>query len=77
METLEVALPLFDNGHGTFYDLRHVSIPGHPPNRARWQYHRVHLEQLDSLYQITKNQAINKTLHRWLGYASGLLSRHN
>lgn len=76
-DTLEKALPLFDNGHGTFYDLRHISIPGHEPNRARWQYHRIHLEQLYALIDITNSKVLRDVLQRWIGYASGILSRHN
>lgn len=76
-ETLTKALPLFDNGHGTFYDLRHISLPGRPPNRARWQYHRVHLEQLSSLIDITNNEVLKKIRETWTGYVSGILSRHN
>lgn len=75
--TLEKALPLFDNGYGTFYDLRHISIPGHEPNRARWQYHRIHLEQLSALIDITNSKVLKNILPRWTGYASGILSRHN
>lgn len=77
INSLETLLPLFDNGHGSFYDLRHVSVPGHPPNRARWQYHRVHLEQLYAIVDITKSATINRTLLRWIEYASGVPSRHN
>ena len=77
VKTLEIALPLFDNGQGSFYDLRHVSVPGISPNRARWQYHRLHLEQLSALFGITHSKVINSTLTRWIGYVYGILSRHN
>ena len=77
VKTLESALPLFDNGFGTFYDLRHISLPGTSPNRARWQYHRVHLEQLYAIVSITNSKSINETLKRWIDYTSGILSRHN
>ncbi|XP_066935866.1 D-glucuronyl C5-epimerase-like [Clytia hemisphaerica] len=75
--TLEKMIPLYDNGHGTFYDLRHLSIPGISPNRARWQYHRVHLEQLTALLSIKESKVLKEVLQRWTGYVSGILSRHN
>ena len=75
--SLEALLPMFDNGHGTFYDLRHVVVPGHPPMRARWQYHRVHLEQLSAIVDITGSAVVNRTLHRWIQYATGVPTRHN
>ena len=34
--------PFYDNGFGTFYDLRHVFSTAEP-NRARWDYHTVHI----------------------------------
>ena len=77
LSSLETLLPLFDNGHGSFYDLRHISVPGRAPNRARWQYHRVHLEQLFAIVDITKSVTVNKTLSRWIQYAAGVPARHN
>ncbi|XP_012554968.1 D-glucuronyl C5-epimerase [Hydra vulgaris] len=77
MNSLETVLPLFDNGHGSFYDLRHISIPGSMPNRARWQYHRVHIEQLHAIVELTKNSVVNRTLQRWIGYGWGILAKHN
>jgi len=76
-QTLEKMIPLYDNGHGTFYDLRHISIPGISPNRARWQYHKVHLEQLNALISIKESEILTDVLKRWVGYTSGILSRHN
>ena len=77
MKSLEAILPLFDNGHGSFYDLRHVSIPGSMPNRARWQYHRVHLEQLHALVELTNSSIVFETLQRWIGYGMGIVAKHN
>ena len=76
-KTLETMIPLFDNGFGTFYDLRHLSMPGISPNRARWQYHRVHLEQLTALLSIRESKILKEVNKRWVGYVSGVLSRHN
>ena len=76
-KTLENMIPLYDNGHGTYYDLRHISMPGISPNRARWQYHRVHLEQLTALLSIRESKILDEVLKRWVGYVSGILSRHN
>ena len=76
-KSLEVRIPLYDNGYNTFYDLRHITMPGISPNRARWQYHQVHLEQLHALISIQDSTILKEVLERWTGYVSGVLSRHN
>ncbi|ESN93394.1 hypothetical protein HELRODRAFT_180923 [Helobdella robusta] len=38
MRTLGIALPLFDTGSGSFYDLNHFTHPGVTPNLARWDH---------------------------------------
>ena len=38
-------LPLYDNGKGSNYDLQHF-IKRKAPNRARWDYHTVHIQQV-------------------------------
>jgi heparosan-N-sulfate-glucuronate 5-epimerase len=54
-------LLMFDNGSGTFYDLRHLTL-GVAPNRARWDYHTVHINQLNMLSLIDSDPAITVTL---------------
>ena len=77
LKTLVRILPMYDNGRGTFYDLRHVVIPGVEPKRARWDYHAVHLGQLQLLKVITHDSVIDKILTRWRGYVEGVPARHN
>lgn len=64
-------------GTGTFYDLRHVTMPGLPPNRARGDYHAVHIVQLMNLATIDQDPLFNKTASRWIGYTVGKWSAHN
>ena len=77
IKTLLRILPMYDNGRGTFYDLRHVVLPGVEPKRARWDYHAVHLGQLQLLKVITGESVIDQILTRWKGYADGIPARHN
>ena len=77
LDTLLFILPMYDNGKGTFYDLRHIAMPGVEPQRARWDYHAVHLGQLELMKQIVKNSVFDKILRRWNGYVEGIPSRHN
>eukprot|EP00794_Sanderia_malayensis_P015130 gene15130-16686_t len=77
IDTLLRIMPLYDNGHGTFYDLRHIALPGSQPNRARWDYHAVHINQLQLLMQIHPHQTFDSLLKRWVGYAAGVPAPHN
>ena len=77
IRTLIAILPLYDNGFGTFYDLRHIAMPGVEPNRARWDYHAVHLGQLQLLKRITHSSEIGKILERWTRYVDGIPAKHN
>uniref|UniRef100_A0A183TS53 Heparosan-N-sulfate-glucuronate 5-epimerase n=1 Tax=Schistocephalus solidus TaxID=70667 RepID=A0A183TS53_SCHSO len=77
LSTLVHVLPLFDSGSGSFYDLRHLNLSG--PNRARWQYHFVHLRQLKTLTKMAPQHADlwKQTFRRWLAYTRGFRSLHN
>ncbi|KAF7250170.1 hypothetical protein EG68_09401 [Paragonimus skrjabini miyazakii] len=93
LKTLSVVLPLFDSGSGSFYDLRHVLPPlDRPvlasqdwisthdgPNRARWSYHALHIQQLRLLAKLDPFYASEwvNTATRWSGYMKGLRSPHN
>ena len=47
LSSLYQILPMFDNGFGSNYDLRHIfSQENVPPNRARWDYHFIHITLL-------------------------------
>ncbi|KAK3105288.1 hypothetical protein FSP39_021688 [Pinctada imbricata] len=74
--TLKAMLLMFDNGSGTFYDLRHITA-GLPPNRARWDYHTVHINQLLLLSQIDSDPLFSTTAQRWQEYMKGHRSPHN
>ena len=76
LRTLKAMLLMFDNGSGTFYDLRHLTA-GLPPNRARWDYHTVHINQLLLLSQIDSDPLFSTTAQRWQEYMKGHRSPHN
>ncbi|KAL3861260.1 hypothetical protein ACJMK2_007304 [Sinanodonta woodiana] len=76
MKTLKALLLLFDSGTGTFYDLRHV-ILGIAPNRARWDYHTTHINQLLQLSIIDSDPIFTKTAARWMDYMKGKRAPHN
>jgi len=86
--SLRGMLPLFDTGSGTVYDLRHLTLGGaSPPNRARWDYHATHVNQLLLLSLLLQNGSIatdeptatefKAVANRWLGYMRGKLAPHN
>ncbi|KAF6023816.1 hypothetical protein EB796_017883 [Bugula neritina] len=67
MKSLKVMLPLYDSGKGTYYDLRHVTIPLIPPNRARGDYHAVHISQLQYLGLIDSDPYSTSQQHAGWG----------
>jgi len=86
--SLRGMLPLFDTGSGTVYDLRHLTLGGATaPNRARWDYHATHVNQLLLLSLLLRNGSVatdeptaaefKAIANRWLGYMSGKLAPHN
>ncbi|RUS80704.1 hypothetical protein EGW08_011527 [Elysia chlorotica] len=76
MTSLKTNIGMYDTGQGTLYDLRHVSA-GLPPNRARWDYHTTHINQLLQLMVIDDSEIFKTIAHRWIGYLKGHRSRHN
>ncbi|XP_048775453.1 D-glucuronyl C5-epimerase B-like [Ostrea edulis] len=76
MRTLKVMLLMFDTGTGTFYDLRHITA-SLAPNRARWDYHKVHINQILLLSEVDSDPLFSSTAERWKGYMKGKLSPHN
>lgn len=86
--SLRIMLPLFDTGSGTVYDLRHLTLGGGAaPNRARWDYHATHVNQLLLLSSLLQSGSIatdertatefKVIANRWLGYMKGKLAPHN
>uniref|UniRef100_A0A1B6CJP8 heparosan-N-sulfate-glucuronate 5-epimerase n=1 Tax=Clastoptera arizonana TaxID=38151 RepID=A0A1B6CJP8_9HEMI len=76
MKSLKKLLLAFDNGSGTNYDLRHLTL-GSAPNIARWDYHATHVNQLLLLATIDKDPLLSTTAMRWVGYMSGKRAAHN
>ncbi|GAB1602182.1 D-glucuronyl C5-epimerase-like [Argonauta hians] len=76
MHSLKHMLLLFDNGSGTFYDLRHLTL-GITPNRARWDYHTTHINQILLLSTIDDNPLFKNTADRWISYMKGRRAPHN
>ncbi|XP_005104223.2 D-glucuronyl C5-epimerase B [Aplysia californica] len=76
MKSLKVMIGLYDSGVGTLYDLRHITA-GIEPNRARWDYHTTHINQVLQLMVIDDDPIFKTTVQRWLGYLQGRKSRHN
>lgn len=76
MSSLKKLLPLFDNGSGSNYDLRHFSL-GVAPNIARWDYHATHVNQLLLLATIDNSTILSATADRWIGYMAGKKAQHN
>lgn len=76
MKSLKAMLLMFDTGSDTFYDLRHITS-GIEPNRARWDYHTTHINQLLQLVVIDDDPLFKETAQRWMGYMKGKRARHN
>nr|KAG5710077.1 hypothetical protein BaRGS_030153 [Batillaria attramentaria] len=76
MKSLKAMLLMFDTGSDTFYDLRHITS-GIEPNRARWDYHTTHINQLLQLVVIDDDPLFKTTAQRWMGYMKGKRARHN
>ena len=66
VNTVKEYLPLYDTGFWTKYDLKSGS--GCAPVR----YHRIHIEQLKVLYEITGEGIFNDYLQRWESYLKPL-----
>jgi hypothetical protein len=76
LRSLTRMVNLYDLGSHTSYDLLHYSVPGTPPNIARWDYHNLHVELLSTLNVITEGQ-FKDVQARWYGYVKGVSAPHN
>lgn len=76
LKSLKAMLLMFDTGSGTFYDLRHITL-GISPNRARWDYHTTHVNQLLTLSIIDDDPIFLNTAKRWTDYMKGKRASHN
>jgi heparosan-N-sulfate-glucuronate 5-epimerase len=76
LRSLTRMLNLYDLGSHTSYDLLHHSVPGTPPNIARWGYHNTHVT-LVSAMNVMAHGRFKDIEKRWLGYARGISAPHN
>lgn len=74
LDSLKSMIAMFDTGSGTLYDLRHVSSNDLAPNRARWDYHSTHINQLLLLNVTDYDPIFDSTVRRWIGYLKGMKS---
>ena len=56
-------LPRYDMGYWSRYHLSNG-----PDNPATLHYHRLHIDQLTVMYQISGNEKVLEVRDRWLGY---------
>jgi len=82
LNSLMKMINLYDTGSRTFYDLRHLANPALSPNVARWDYHMLHISQLNYLVSILNKQfyrpfftellkKLNAVIKRWTNYSKG------
>lgn len=86
VNSLTKLISLFDTGTRTLYDLGHLVDADINPNVARWDYHCLHVSQLNYLINILENLKLNfdpklkkfyvqKLLNirtRWENYTKGI-----
>ncbi|CAK9293531.1 unnamed protein product [Gordionus sp. m RMFG-2023] len=75
-KSLKTLLPLYDTGSGSLYDLTHITQK-YPPNRARWDYHVVHINLLQLMSVIFNDSYYFDVSMRWKGYLYGNRTKHN
>jgi len=69
METLERALPLYDLGDGSAYDLVHLTRPPRALHRDA-SYHIVHIALLNALGSATRNSRLLWYRDHWNSYGT-------
>jgi len=77
VNSLESLIVLFDTGSRNYYDLRHVFNVNATPNIARWDYHMLHVSQLNYLLSFQDSHALKRVRDRWIAYTKGQWSSHN
>lgn len=71
METLLIVLPLYDMGNFTAYDLSFITHPESLPYleprlpHVAARYHKVHIDLLNALHQITGNETVRQYEEAW------------
>lgn len=76
IRTLDFAIPLYDLGRGSAYDLTHITSRVFPPNIARPSYHFIHVQLLSVLNLIERGR-FAETMERWHLYLRGWGARTN
>lgn len=76
IRSLQAMIPFFDLGDGTAYDLTHLALRDHPPNKARPGYHFIHVELLSAL-SLLNNAKFDAVVERWHLYLRGWRVRTN
>lgn len=66
-KTMTYALPLFDAGTTTWYNLSHLTKPPRPPHTAD-RYHRIHVQLLAALYAMRPDPVVKEYFQRWASY---------
>ena len=89
LKSLQRMISSYDSGIRSFYDLRHLSNPKINPNVARWDYHKLHVSQLNFLISIIEggifNDLFDKTdvrllkviRKRWSNYTIGKWNKNS
>ncbi len=68
INTLRISLPRFDNGYWSMYNLENML--------ASPFYHKLHIAQLNALYEITEEKAFKEYAIRWEGYLNKRYNRN-
>ena len=70
VQSLRERLPSFDNGYWSLYQL-----PPQPENPATVAYHRLHINQLKVMAELTGEPLFARFRDRWEAYASNFVNR--
>lgn len=87
INSLKHMINLYDTGTRTFYDLRHLINPIVNPNVARWDYHALHVSQLNYLVDVIENnyrqdgishlaKSFKDVADRWNEYMKGISNKN-
>lgn len=66
LESLKLIIPYYDMGEFTAYDLYHI-VKKSKPSSSDF-YHSVHIEQMNVLYNITKDDYFKNIRDMWISY---------
>lgn len=73
IKTLKILLPYYDLGVISAYDLSFITLPQMKNGKRRTphvgnRYHRVHIQLLWALHNLTGEHMLNEFANRWLSY---------